>query len=155
MFDFSALPRLIEANRYEDQQFSYPFIVRGRDGSFVIAWFILDISGPDAEHLFAHIREVLILDEEGRLDRRKTALDVPFALTDDPPFSGLDSYLPDLEALSRDFSEEAMNRLLQDKAYKPLFRAYQAVRGYVRACRGAQAEGRDCADGGIHDHLHG
>lgn len=130
MIDFANLYQSIEMHRAENQNFSYPFVVQCEDRK-VISWFSYKVSGRDEEHLYTHIHSVYVMNEENDIKKQQVVLDVPFAFSDQKQ-ADYSAYLCDLERVYNDFSEEKMNELLQNSAYKPLFKAFQCVRSYVR-----------------------
>ena len=133
MYDFAGLKLTIEKNRFENQQTSYPFIVARKDGTKIISWFVYDVSGPDMNHLFVHIKKIYTADENLSVRKKDVLLDVPFVPTGSSISLDYDKYLQNLESLYKDFTDERMNHLLQSNGYKPLFNAYQSVKNYIRA----------------------
>lgn len=133
MIDFSRLDYITGEYRRENQMFSYPFIVQCGNGEKVVAWFAYEISGADMEHLFTHIYTVYALDSDGEVYKENVVLDVPFSAGNAPPPMEYGVYNARLEQVYNNFSEDEMNLLIQNGAYKPLFKAFQCVRNYIRA----------------------
>lgn len=130
--NFARLYEMMEMRRADNQLFSYPFIVELPNGEKVISWFSYKIIGKSQNKLFTHIGSIYVVDVNERITQMNVAFDLPFTFSDKPK-AGYSEYVQSLEQLYQDFSEEKMNILLQDKAYQPLFKAYQGVRSYIRA----------------------
>lgn len=125
------LYEIMEQRRAENVMFSHPFIVRCPDGRKLAAWFEYRISGKSTDSLFAHISRIYTVDESMQPEKTDVVLDAPCGMSDEMP-AILWDYLPKLQEVYDDFTEEKMNMLLQDMAFRPLFKSFMLVRAYVR-----------------------
>ena len=131
MIDFAKLYRTMEMRRADNQLFSYPFIVELQNKDKIVVWFSYKITGKNQDSLFTHVSSIYTVDSSENITQMTVAFDVPFIFSEKPKASYTE-YTQSLEQLYLTFSEEEMNALLQEKAYQPLFKAYQAVRSYLR-----------------------
>lgn len=132
MINFAKLYEMMEMRRADNQLFSYPFIVELLNKEMVVSWFSYKILGKDQNSLFTHVESIYVVEGNEIITQMNVAFDLPFVFSDKPKAS-YSEYIKSLEQLYQHFSEEEMNILLQDKAYQPLFKAYQGVRSYIRA----------------------
>ena len=130
--DFVWLGRYISMHQAENQTFSYPFAIEINPDTKVVAWFWYDMSGTMESQWFTHIKRIYVANENQEVSQFDVVLDVP-ATQYECKVAMLKDYLKSLEQVYSDFSEEKMNVLIQEQAYKPLFKAFQCVKDYVKA----------------------
>ena len=130
--DHLILYKTIEMKRREDENLSFPFLVQTASGKIHYVWFSFEVTGNVKTGTFVHINEITVLQEDEKTPRSASvAFDMPF-LFDPDNRERYAEYLQQVVQMEDHFSEEAMNRLLQDYGMKPFFHAFQCVRNYVR-----------------------
>lgn len=129
--DYLYLYNLVERKRYEDENFSFPFLVKLENGSIYYSWFAFELVGSRQTGVFVHISRVLVLKKDEQIISYPTSFDVP-CIVDTESKENLMAYLQSLTNLEGDFDEEKMNHMLQDYGMKPFFHAFQCVRNYVK-----------------------
>lgn len=130
--DFTWLARYIMMHQAENQTFSYPFIIELKNKKKVVAWFWYDMSGTVDTQWFVQIRRIYVANENQKVTEYDIVFDVP-AKYYDCSLAMMKDYMKDLELIYSDYSEDKMNILIQEKAYKPLFKAFRCVANYVQS----------------------
>lgn len=125
------LYEIIEKKRREGENMSFPFLVRTGENTIRYVWFAFNAAGNVNTGAFVHISRIMVLRHDNEPLPFPAGFTVPY-LTDQSSQGNYMEYLQKLTELEDRFSEEEMNRLLQDYGMKPLFQACQCVRNYVR-----------------------
>lgn len=130
--DFDWLDRYMMMHRAENQTYSRPFIVKLKTQAKAAVWFWYGMTGINESDVYIHIWRIFVADEALNVTSQDVVLDVPSQVMESN-FALLDEYMEDLKAVDRDFSEEKMDALLQEKALVTMFNAYQTVKLYVQS----------------------
>ena len=129
--DHLRLYRIIEQNRYEDEHFSFPFLVHLENGENVFSWFSYELFGNISSGVYIHIEKIMVIRSDEHIITYPACFDMPYLL-DAKNEEKYMEYLETLMPMQNNFSEEKMNSLLQDFGMKPLFHAFQCVRNYIK-----------------------
>lgn len=125
--DFNRLGEYLERSCDNGSHVSYPFILQRRTGQKDLVWFLYSIVGPDDDNLYACVTDLFLLAPDGTLTRKAVTLEAAYSGEAQPDLD-FDRYVKALEKLYRSFSVNKMNSLLWEKAQKPLYSTYQAVK---------------------------
>lgn len=126
---------MIEKSRKHNQYFSLPFVIKSENNKsenndFYFVWFSYLIQKTKTNQIFTHIDTVFCVSPEKELYSYRTMFDIPAYFDSTPPAQYYE-YIPELEKIIQNYSDEDMNKLLQDKAYKPLFKSFMCVKDFI------------------------
>lgn len=129
--DLEQLENIIEKRRKQNQNFSLPFIVKSDSGRIYISWFSYEISRSENEDWMSYIDLIFILDSNEHINKYAVSMATSACFDIVPPALYCE-YIPELKKIYANFSEEKMDSLFEEKAYKPLFNSYIKAKEFVQ-----------------------